>query len=256
MIKVAGLTVALLSVGSVLMSVPAAALVKYSFTQLVGTGNNNLGALSAASSGSFFKTPVTFDFTIAAALPVGVTTGFSLPGLTYNGPNLGTPTLAVTDFNVTNATAISTFSLAQYLTDYPGVTGFTGRIIIRTDSTGAIVQYGVFVNGYSSYSGPLIAGYTAITTYSFTADSQNALSDARLLINVSNTGRNATSDFGDLICVAGGQGCGGSFTVAAAGVDGGGGGGTNSPAAVPEPASALLVLMGLSGVAALRRRVR
>ena len=167
---------------------PARAAVKYSFTQLIGTGNQLVGALSPNGSLSNGLTPVRFDITLANALPNDAFTGISLPGLTYNGTTYSSMAVAL-DFTITAGSSISAFTLSQFLADFPGSANvYKGRITLRTDSTGGIIQYNVNVNGQSSYTGPLTAGFTAPTTYNFTADSANSLSDSRLLINVSNTG--------------------------------------------------------------------
>ena len=241
----------LFSLGVLALAGPAEASVTYSFTQIVGSGNQLYGAFTSTGSGLQSSTvPVTFDFTLANALAADASYSFGYPGLDASSSSGGSSG-NVLAFNFSDGTPISSFSSAEFSASYPGTNpDYYARFRLRTDGAGEITQYSIRVSAISSYSGPLTADFTVPTNIQLFADSTTSLSAASLLFSVMNTSRRGTSDFGGLICTSVAQNCGGGFTSAPVGGSGGGG----AASAVPEPASWLLMILGFGLIGSARRR--
>jgi hypothetical protein len=217
----------------------ASATVTYHFAESAGAFNST-GGIFGGPGGTQIHNPVTFDFTIAAALAANTTYNFGVTGV-ENGDSGN-----VLDFRFSDGTLISTFSLA----DEPAHLEIRGgpfstnlsRIHLQTDATGAIQYYDILMAGRSTFNTDEVIGLQLQHTQPGGV--------AIVMSGYDYGGAGGTYRFtsGSLQCVLA---CTGGFTSAPGGIGGAGAGGAGG---VPEPAAWALMILGMGGVGSLLRR--
>jgi hypothetical protein len=228
----------------------ALASVTYHFAESTGEGNVTSGAFSAPG-GVQVHNPFTFDFTVADALAPSTSYTFGAAGAL--GKSQAGVSGDVLDFSFSDGFALSTFGLGDYPAIHEGYRGGpaasdTVRIGVTTDAFGAIGLYDILIVGRST-DRP-----NDVLSLQLQHDTPSA--GVGLVLAAYEYGSSVgTYRFvdGDLRCVIR---CGGGFTSI---VDEGGTGetgGGGAAAAVPEPASWALMIMGFAGIGAMARRQR